>query len=51
MVRKIFLFLLIVGIAGLVVTTVVRARQAIDRSDAVIAHCDEFLAKYEGRGR
>lgn len=45
----IFLALLIACMAAMAITMIVRTNQALDRSRAVIAQVDDFLAAYEGR--
>lgn len=44
--RRILLILLALCLIGIVTSTVVKSRQAVNRSDAVISRADYLLNKY-----
>lgn len=46
-IRNIFLGLLIIGIIGLAIVTMVKASDAIDRSERQLREVDRFLQSYE----
>lgn len=50
-VRTIMLVLLVMAIAGLGVTCIVRTQENLDRGAAAIASADDFLLKHEGGHR